>query len=103
MNANQASKSPPAAKTEKSLPASAIEVTDKPGGSVTAYLDDDFTGDISNDECDEPEGTDGNENDDPILQEAHTIASSDVIELECHSWQWVVSHLSHLSRLHDRF
>ncbi len=47
-----------------------------------SYLDDDFAGDISDDECDEREGTDGDENDDPILQEAHTLAGSDVIELE---------------------
>src|SRR5258708_8824226 len=82
MNADQASESPPAAETKKSLPAPAIEATNKPGGSVTAYLDDNFAGDISNDEHDECEGTDGDENDDPILQEACTLASSDVIELE---------------------
>ncbi len=49
---------------------------------MTAYLDGNFARDISDDECNECEGTDGDENDDPILQEACTLAGSDVIELE---------------------
>jgi hypothetical protein len=55
-------------------------VTDKPGGSATAHLDDNFAGDISDDDPDEPEDDDDDDNS-PVLQEARALAGSDIIIL----------------------